>query len=31
MGNMKDLVSMIPGIGKSMKDVDIDDDAFQRY
>ena len=29
MGNMKDLVSMIPGIGKSMKDVDIDDDAFK--
>lgn len=29
MGNMKDLVSMIPGIGKSMKDVDIDDNAFK--
>lgn len=29
MGNMKDLVSMIPGIGKAMKDVDISDDAFK--
>lgn len=29
MGNMKDLVSMIPGAGKMMKDVDIDDDAFK--
>ncbi|MDO9511750.1 MAG: signal recognition particle protein [Bacteroidales bacterium] len=29
MGNMKDLVSMIPGMGKMMKDVDIDDDAFK--
>lgn len=29
MGNMKDLVSMIPGMGKAMKDVDIDDDAFK--
>ena len=29
MGNMKDLVGMIPGIGKAMKDVDIDDDAFK--
>jgi signal recognition particle subunit SRP54 len=29
MGNMKDLASMIPGMGKSMKDVDIDDDAFK--
>ena len=28
MGNMKDLVGMIPGMGKAMKDVDIDDDAF---
>ena len=27
MGNMKDLVGMIPGAGKMMKDVDIDDDA----
>jgi len=29
MGSMKDLVGMIPGAGKTMKDVDIDDDAFQ--
>jgi len=29
MGNMKDLVGMIPGVGKSLKDVDIDDDAFK--
>tara|TARA_R110002073_G_scaffold72537_1_gene177639 strand:+ start:669941 stop:671272 length:1332 start_codon:yes stop_codon:yes gene_type:complete len=29
MGNMKDLVGMIPGVGKAMKDVDIDDDAFR--
>lgn len=29
MGNMKDLVGMIPGMGKMMKDVDIDDDAFK--
>jgi signal recognition particle subunit SRP54 len=29
MGNMKDLAGMIPGIGKAMKDVDIDDDAFK--
>ena len=29
MGNMKDLVSMIPGMGKAIKDVDIDDDAFK--
>ncbi|MFT5102885.1 MAG: signal recognition particle subunit SRP54 [Candidatus Latescibacterota bacterium] len=28
MGSMKDLVGMIPGAGKAMKDVDIDDDAF---
>ncbi|TXD84380.1 signal recognition particle protein [Subsaximicrobium wynnwilliamsii] len=28
MGNMKDLIGMIPGAGKMMKDVDIDDDAF---
>ena len=28
MGNVKDLMSMIPGMGKMMKDVDIDDDAF---
>jgi signal recognition particle subunit SRP54 len=29
MGNMKDLVGMIPGMGKMMKDVDLDDDAFK--
>ena len=29
MGNMKDLVGMIPGAGKMMKDVDIDDGAFK--
>ncbi len=29
MGNVKDLVSMIPGIGKAMKDIDIKDDAFK--
>ena len=29
MGNMKDLIGMIPGAGKAMKDVDIDDDAFK--
>ena len=29
MGNMKDLMGMIPGAGKTMKDVDIDDDAFK--
>ena len=29
MGSMKDLVGMIPGAGKAIKDVDIDDDAFK--
>ena len=29
MGNMKDLVGMIPGVGKMMKNVDIQDDAFK--
>ena len=29
MGNIKDLTSMIPGVGKAIKDVDIDDDAFK--
>jgi signal recognition particle subunit SRP54 len=29
MGNMKDLMGMIPGVGKMVKDVDIDDNAFQ--
>ena len=28
MGNMKDLMGMIPGVGKMMKDVDVDDNAF---
>ncbi len=29
MGNMKDLMGMIPGVGKAMKGLDIDDDAFK--
>ncbi|MCH5168736.1 MAG: signal recognition particle protein [Prevotellaceae bacterium] len=29
MGSLKDLASMIPGVGKSIKDMDIDDDAFK--
>lgn len=29
MGNMKDLMGMIPGMGKMIKDIDIDDDAFK--
>ena len=29
MGNIKDLASMIPGVGKALKDIDIDDDAFK--
>ena len=29
MGNMKDLMGMIPGMGKAVKDIDIDDDAFK--
>jgi signal recognition particle subunit SRP54 len=29
MGNMKDLMGMIPGVGKALKNVDIDDDAFK--
>lgn len=29
MGNLKDLASMIPGVGKALKDVDIKDDAFK--
>ncbi|MBT7850668.1 MAG: signal recognition particle protein [Flavobacteriaceae bacterium] len=29
MGNMKDLMGMIPGAGKMMKDIDVDDDAFK--
>ena len=29
MGNLKDLAGMIPGVGKALKNVDIDDDAFK--
>jgi len=29
MGNMKDLMGMIPGVGKQIKDLDISDDAFK--
>jgi signal recognition particle subunit SRP54 len=29
MGNVKDLMSMIPGVGKAIKDLDIDDNAFR--
>jgi signal recognition particle subunit SRP54 len=29
MGNLKDVVGMIPGMGKAMKNMDIDDDAFK--
>ncbi len=29
MGNIKDLAAMIPGVGKALKDVDIDDNAFK--
>lgn len=29
MGNVKDLMSMIPGVGKAVKDLDIDDNAFK--
>ena len=29
MGNMKDLLGMLPGVGKALKDVDIDDNAFK--
>ena len=29
MGNMKDLMGMVPGMGKAMKDVAVDDDAFK--
>lgn len=29
MGNLKDLVGMIPGVGKAVKDLDINDDAFK--
>ncbi|HPA36287.1 MAG TPA: signal recognition particle protein [Chitinophagales bacterium] len=30
MGNIKDLLGMIPGVGKAMKDIDIDDNAFKK-
>jgi len=29
MGNLKDLVGMIPGVGKALKDVDINENAFK--
>ena len=29
MGNMKDIMGMIPGVGKAIKDIDIDDNAFK--
>jgi len=29
MGNLKDLIAMVPGMGKALKDVDIDDDSFK--
>jgi signal recognition particle subunit SRP54 len=29
MGNVKDLLGMVPGMGKALKDVDIEDDAFK--
>ncbi len=29
MGNIRDLMGMIPGMGKALKDVDIDDNAFK--
>ena len=29
VGNLKDLASMIPGVGKAIKDIDIDDNAFK--
>ena len=29
MGNIKDLAAMIPGVGKAIKDIDIDNDAFK--
>lgn len=29
MGNLKDLMGMIPGVGKAMKDVDVDNDSFK--
>ena len=29
MGNVKDLMGMIPGVGKAIKDLDIDDNSFK--
>jgi signal recognition particle subunit SRP54 len=29
MGNLKDLMGMIPGVGKQIKDIDINDDSFK--
>ena len=29
MGNLKDLMGMIPGVGKQIKDLDVNDDAFK--
>lgn len=29
MGNLKDLLGMIPGVGKAIRDLDMDDDAFK--
>ena len=29
MGNLKDLLGMVPGVGKAMRNIDIDDDAFK--
>ena len=29
MGNIRDLMGMIPGVGKAIKDVDINDDSFK--
>lgn len=29
MGNIKDLLGMMPGVGKAIKDIDISDDAFK--
>ena len=29
MGNIKDLASMIPGVGRALRDVDIDNDSFK--
>jgi signal recognition particle subunit SRP54 len=30
MGNIKDLMAMIPGVGKAVKDIDIDESAFKK-